>query len=222
MQKIHPSFKVITQSTDHVTPVRKVNFLESGIKPPKAFQSDSFKVRPIRETDASLDYQAVMESRDYLRLWEQSTWPEDDFTVEANREDLASLEQKQQKGDAYTYTVMDMAETVCFGCVYIFPVSAPMFVRSEITALSEADWSDQSAAVYFWVRRSQLARSLDRDLLGKLERWLSGSTGFAQHIFVTNEQFAQQVDLLEGSGLTRKFTISDPKAEGKFLAFGRV
>src|SRR5215218_4357264 len=83
-------------------------------------RTDEFLLRPIRESDAELDYDAVMESREFLRLWEQSTWPEDDFTVEANRADMAKLERRHAEGESFTYTVMNLEETRCLGCVYIF------------------------------------------------------------------------------------------------------
>ncbi len=53
------------------------------------FETDAFVVRPLREAHASLDYAAVMESRDDLRRSSLGTWPRDGFTLEENRRDLA-------------------------------------------------------------------------------------------------------------------------------------
>lgn len=47
-------------------------------------------MRPIVAGDAELDYAALMETREYLRLWQQSAWPEDDFIAEAKRKDLVT------------------------------------------------------------------------------------------------------------------------------------
>ncbi len=47
-----------------------------------------------------------MESREFLRTWNQSTWPEDDFTVEANREDMVKMEQRHVDGEAFGYTMV--------------------------------------------------------------------------------------------------------------------
>lgn len=55
-------------------------------------RTDEFLLRPLRETDAGLDYDALMASRELLRLWESSTWLADDFSLEANRADLARHE----------------------------------------------------------------------------------------------------------------------------------
>ncbi|WP_296197110.1 DUF5655 domain-containing protein [uncultured Microbacterium sp.] len=44
---------------------------------PTGLATDEFALRPIRASDASRDYTAVMETRVDLRIWEQSSWPED-------------------------------------------------------------------------------------------------------------------------------------------------
>ena len=94
---------------------------------PDGLRSDHFLLRPIQVTDAELDYEAVMESREFLRTWEQSSWPEDNFTVEANRKDLHKLEWRHIAKDSFTYTVMNPTGTQCLGCVYIFATNAAMF-----------------------------------------------------------------------------------------------
>src|SRR5687767_2807519 len=100
---------------------------------PASLKTGAFVLRPITAGDAALDYAAVMESREYLRSWEQSTWPEDDFTVAANGVDLAKLERWNSDRLAFTYTVLDPTESECRGCVYIFPTNASMFQKAEIS-----------------------------------------------------------------------------------------
>ena len=49
--------------------------------------------------------------------------------------------------------------------------------------------------------------------------WLmNGDSG--NHLFITNEQFGQQVAMFEAAGLRLRFRIDDPKASGAFLAYG--
>ena len=78
---------------------------------PAGLDHDDFILRPLLATDDVLDHAAVMDTREQLRLWEQSTWPADDFTVASNREDLESHESMHVAGRAFTYTVMNPAET---------------------------------------------------------------------------------------------------------------
>jgi hypothetical protein len=186
---------------------------------PAGLRTDAFLLRPIRETDAECDHEAVMESREFLRLWEQSTWPEDDFTVEANREDLAKLERRHADGESFTYTVMNLDETACLGCVYIFPIGARLFSKAQIAAVDGPEWAAYDAAVYFWVRASRLADGLDRQLVEALGPWLAQDWRIVHPLIITNEQFVQQVEMIESAGLQLRFQLTYPNEPGKSLAY---
>jgi hypothetical protein len=187
---------------------------------PDALQTSEFLLRPLRETDAELDYDALMESREFLRVWEQSTWPADDFTLEANRADLARHERQHTEGEAFTYTVMNPDETHCLGCVYIFPTSAPMYSRPQISAVNGGAWAAHEVAVYFWVRTSRLADGLDRRLLDALGTWFRQEWGLAEPLIITNEQVTQQVATIEDAGLQLRFRLAFPNEPGLSLAYG--
>ncbi len=190
------------------------------INAPHEFRSSSLLLRPLRVSDAELDYEAVMESRHFLRDWEQTNWPANDFTLEENRKDLERHEREHETGEAFTYTVMDLEGTVCLGCVYIFAADAPVFLRSEIVPAGDADWQDVSAAVYFWIRKSGLSEALDRQLLDALLPWLRADWGFGTPVIVTSAPFTQQVAMIEAASLPLRFRVRDPKAVEEFLAFG--
>jgi hypothetical protein len=96
-----------------------------------------------------------MESREFLRKWEQSTWPEDDFTLEANRQDMVKLEQRHASGEALTYTVMNLDQTECLGCVYVFSPEPSWFSDAHVVAVGADEWSDCDAMIFFWVRKSR-------------------------------------------------------------------
>ncbi|MCR9137473.1 MAG: N-acetyltransferase [Alphaproteobacteria bacterium] len=187
---------------------------------PEGVQNDEFLLRPIGVTDAALDYEAVMESRVFLRKWEQSNWPADDFTVDENREDLRKLEQRHAARESFAYTMLNPAETQCLGCVYIFSTAATMFTRSKIRSMDGTQWPVRAAALYFWVRKIRLADGLDRRLLEVLGPWMERDWRFGNHLVITNEQFEQQVAMIENAGMQLRFRIDDPKANGHFLAYG--
>lgn len=191
----------------------------ADLVPPTRLSTATFVLRPIAVADVELDYAAVMESRKFLRRWEQSGWPADDFTVDENREDLEKLEHWHRDNAAFSYTVMNPAETECLGCVYIFPPDARSLVRTTITAVAADAWEDQDAAVYLWARASQLEHGTDRLLLEALRTWLKQEWTFRHWVFVTNEQFTQQVDMFEAAGLTLRFELDDPGKPGRFLAY---
>ncbi len=179
-----------------------------------------FRLRPLVADDAELDYAAVMDAREHLRLWEQSTWPADDFTVEANRKDLVECEERHLAGRAFTYTVLDPDRTECLGCVYVFPTAATFLARSAVTALGDEAWTDVDAVVYFWVRPALMDAGMDERLLAALRAWFAGEWKLARTVYATSEVFTQQVDLLARAGMTVKFEVQEPGKPGKSLVFG--
>ncbi len=196
-----------------------VTFSERPIYAPARLEADGFVLRPIVAADAQLDYEAVMESRNFLRRWNQSTWPEDDFTVEANREDMVKMEQRHIAGEAFGYTMMNLDQTECLGCVYIFPPDAKWFAGGEISAVGSDRWSDCDVMTFFWVRASRLPDELDRRLLDALTAWVDRDWPFQSPVFVTNEQFEQQVAMIEASPLDRRFEIRLPTDPGRYFAY---
>ncbi len=193
-------------------------FNSDDFQAPEELRTDEIVLRPLRTSDAELDYEALMESKEFLRLWEQSSWPADDFTVDANRKDLHRHEREHIAGESFTYTVMNPTETQCLGCVYIFPTSAQMFSRPQISAIDGARWSDYEAAVYFWVRTSRLADGLDRRLVEALEAWFEHNWRI-EHLIVTNEQVEQQVATIESADLQLRFQLTFPNEPGKSLSY---
>jgi hypothetical protein len=189
------------------------------LRAPDGLRMAECVLRPIRASDAELDYEAVMESKEYLRHWEQSGWPADDFTVDANREDMVKLERRHAAGESFAYTVMNPAATQCLGCVYIQPTSSRWLSRARIAPLGDARWSAYAVAILFWVRQSRLDDGLDRRLLDALGSWLARDWRIANHLVVTNEQFAQQVAMIEDAGLERRFRLAYPNQPGDYLAY---
>jgi len=187
---------------------------------PDELRTADFVLRPIVADDAEMDHAALMETREHLRLWEQSAWPEDDFTVEANREDLAGLEQRHAEHRAFTYTVLEPNGIECLGCVYVFPTSASFLVKSTVIPVGEDEWADVDAVIYFWARLRQMAAGMDERLLTALRAWFNEDWKLERAVYVTNEQFTQQVDLIERTDLNLKFELVEPGKPGKYLVFG--
>ncbi len=195
-------------------------FTDSTEPVPAELKTEEFALRPIVADDAEMDYAAVMETREYLRFWRQSEWPEDDFTVEANRKDLIDLEQRHAAHRAFTYTVLDPHGTRCLGCVYVFSTSALFLTKCTVTPVGGQEWADVDAVIFFWVRLSQIEAGMDERLLAALRKWFTEQWKFDNTVYVTSEPFTQQVDLMDRSDLSLKFELLEPGKPGKRLGFG--
>lgn len=194
--------------------------IEPNAAIPQHLWAEDFLLRPITVQDAPADYAAVMETRDELRRWEQSSWPPEDFTVQANRDDLADLQHRHAAGRAWTYTVTDSAGGTCLGCVYVFRADATFLARSAVTALAGERWDRVQAVVYFWVRRSAREVRLDARLLDRLRDWFATTWQCPRTVFVTSSTYVEQLRLLEATDLVAQFELVEPGKAEKFVAFG--
>jgi hypothetical protein len=167
-----------------------------------------FRLQPLRVSDVERDYDAVMSSRAALRLWSQSTWPAEDFTLAENRVDLERHDGEHVRGEAYTYTVLAPHSERCLGCVYIAPL------RPEEEALLGDAAGERRARVTFWVRDAELAHDLDRRLFEALHEWFDAAWEFDGVVFATAHDEVRQQQLFRDVGLADRGSCT--------LANGRV
>jgi hypothetical protein len=160
---------------------------------PEALRTEEFLVRPLRATDVTLDYNAVISSRAELLLGSGGTWPREEFTLEENLADLERHEQEHRDRVAFTYTVMNQAETECLGCIYIGPLARLLGHNIE----SSEYLSESTAYVSFWVRQSRLADHLDRRLLRALISWFQNDWSFLHVLFIAQKSEERQIRLFE-------------------------
>ncbi len=170
---------------------------------PETLQTEEFLVRPLRATDVELDYDAVVSSRAELFLRSGGRWPREGFTVEENLADLVQHEQEHLARVAFTYTVMNPAETQCLGCIYINPLR-PLLQRA---GLSDTHIPAESAYVTFWVRQSSLQDNLDRRLLQALIAWFQTEWAFSQVAFVAQKAQVRQIQMFEEMGMHLQYTL---------------
>jgi hypothetical protein len=132
--------------------------------------STGHHLRPIRESDVSIDYPAVMGSRD--RLWtifgEPWGWPAATMTFERDRADLARHEREIREHLSFNYAVLDAAESRLFGCVYIDP----------------AERVGADADVCWWVVDDAVGGPLEATLLEFVPRWLAEVWPFTSPRFI--------------------------------------
>ena len=187
--------------------------------PPEGFRTDSYLVRPLFVSDAELDHEALMASKDILRLWEQSTWPEDDFSVDANRRDIERMAAAQRRGERFTYTVLTPDEGRCLGCIYVMAPEMKWLRSAEPVTVDGTDWVDVDATVSFWIRASELGRGFDRTVLEEMWAWIERDWPFARPVVIANETFAQQVETISSAGLRHRLDFRLPGEPGTYHAW---
>ena len=182
---------------------------------PEELRTDEFVLRPLTPAHVHLDYAALMVSKEMLRLWSGTSWPEDDFTVAQNLEDLEMHDREHQERVAFTYTVLSPDERECLGCVYINPLTNHQERnKEELTAVLP-----HTANIGFWVKQPRLADKLDARLLAALLAWFEREWSFTAVTFNTNEHNSQQIALLEQAGLRLKYKLNMPRRTQKYLIY---
>ncbi len=135
------------------------SFVPTDYEVPEVLETDQFRLRILRASDVDKDYDAVMTSLDHLQgvFGENSAWPSPDLTRQQDLIDLEWHQSEFEKRSSFTYTVMTLNESICLGCLYIFPSKSKDF---------EAD-------VYMWVRKSVYDKGLDPILFLTVKNWIS-------------------------------------------------
>jgi GNAT superfamily N-acetyltransferase len=192
-------------------------FYPEDARVPEALRTGEFLVRPLRATDAVLDYDAVMSSRAQLLLRSGGTWPREGFTLEENLEDLERHEREQRERVAFTYTVMNPEESECLGCVYIDPLEN--FLGHD--GGGSVYLGERTAYVTFWVRQSRLADNLDRRLLEALISWFRDEWAFLHVVFMAQRVEERHIRLFEEVGLRFLYEVK-PRRESldMYVAYG--
>ncbi|UCG61781.1 MAG: hypothetical protein JSV52_00380 [Candidatus Zixiibacteriota bacterium] len=189
------------------------------IEIPAGLTTPEFILRPLRSIHNDRDYDAVMSSREMLLMWGRSDWPAEDFTLRQNLDDLIRHESEHIDRVAFTYTVMNPAESTCLGCVYIRPLRALLTnLGAEVGAIESVD--ARAAVVSFWVRQKRLDDDLDKRLLGSLIDWFGREWQFSSVSFRSNSDDTRQTRLFELAGLRRLRTIALPDKSGHFYIYG--
>lgn len=181
-------------------------FYPSDAPVPEGLRTDEFMLRMLKATDAALDYDAVIASREQLLIRSGGDWPVEGFSLAENLADLQRHEQEHRERKAFAYTVMNLTETECLGCVYINPL-APLLDR--LKAGDDALKTVQADAAYvsFWVRSNHLTDDLDKRLLAVLRAWFQAEWSFSRTVFYAGEQQTRFLQIYQEAGMEATFTL---------------
>ena len=174
------------------------------------------RLRFVRLTEelVDADLAAVMASREYLRRWSDSPWPEDDFTRADNEEDLRHHRLEHEDGVAFTYSVLasDVDEGRVVGCIYIRPLVDALETRdvdvSTIAVLTAAAGiAPDAAVVRGWIRSDEPAGLLDV-LVATSIGWLAGDAwGFQDVWWMASSAVPDQLEACTHAELTRAVSV---------------
>lgn len=133
-------------------------FLPLDFKVPEKLETEKFRLRMLTVNDVVKDYDAVMTSVEHLRgaFGPRSKWPSHNLTLEQDLIDLGWHQKEFQIRSSFAYTVMNLDESRCLGCVYIYPTQKLGY----------------DAHISLWVRKSEFDKGLDPILFDAVKKWV--------------------------------------------------
>ena len=122
-------------------------FVPDLVTIPPRIKTKYFRIHILTINDVVKDYDAVISSIDHPRevFGPSSSWPSTDLTLEQDFIYLGWYQKEFQIGSSFEYTVMNLDERRCLGCICINP--------SEKTGYD--------AKVIPWVWQSEIRKDLD-------------------------------------------------------------
>lgn len=192
------------------------DIFDLSFAPPDNHKGDSFALFKTDVAHAESDYKAVMSSRGSLRLWSQSPWPEDDFTLEQNREDLAHHVQDNLLHTAYGYMIYSPDHSTCYGSVYVNPLKP---VRDGYTTTGDQQRMLETfdARIDYWTV-DDLALELKIEILKDLREWLRDIWKI-RPMFSARRGMDERLDLYRSAGLKLQADLRSQTSEVTLLLF---
>jgi hypothetical protein len=184
-----------------------MTFFPEGETVPSGLRTNDLVLRMLGPDVVEPDYEAIMETRERLRLWSDSDWPTDDFTLADNLGDMHMHADEHLAKEAFAFTVLSADESRVEGCCYFQPLGGLLQRREIVSQEGQEPLSDSVATVGFWVRDSALPRDFDRQLLEGLARWLAEDWPFERAMFLTNDSQPRDHQILREMGLPLTTTL---------------
>ena len=168
---------------------------------PLSLQGEGFELRVQTLEDAEADYRTVMANREHLRAWCADTWPEDDFTLEQNRQDLRDHIGDAEEGFAYGYTVWEPATTIVLGSVYLYP-SAYFADRYQLTVEQRSALEKAVVLVDYWLGEDLERSRLHGEFARALRTWLGDQWGYRYAAWATRPPMDSRRELYDQLGFS--------------------
>lgn len=150
---------------------------------PTALQRPGFHfVRQSLEHN-EIDYEAVMTSKELLREWSHSEWPEDGFTLTENSEDLVGHIEDHGADLGYGFSILTPVGDRLLGSLYLEPVAPFIDDYAAGSALREA-LATRDVRVDYWLRDSS-SDDLEREVATAAIDWLREAWWFTRPVFAT-------------------------------------
>lgn len=167
---------------------------------PEILITPAFVVRRQRPEDNLPDYEAVMDSKEVLREWSDSPWPEDDFTLEQNAEDLAGHIEDHAQNLDYGFSIFEPDYSRLLGSLYLNPME-PLLESYPTDTQTLAKLQAFDLRVEYWLRRG-ITVELEKQFVNEVLAWLERDWWFKAPVFGSRKGMIERRRLYVELGMT--------------------
>jgi len=153
-----------------------MKLIPDNFEVPEKLETPNFIIRKLTFRDAKLDYEAVMSSIDIIHQTRGGNWPDINLTFEDDQIDLAWHQREFENRTSFAYTVMNLDESECLGCLYLYQPGH----RNESSKDADVD-------VSFWVTQRAYDQGLYKVLYETLDNWLKTTWPFKKIVYTNKE-----------------------------------
>ena len=179
---------------------------------PSELIKNQFNFEVLHPKHVALDYLALMKSKDFLRRWSNSPWPEDHFKVEDNLIDLEWHYEEFKEKTAFTYTILNQEKASCLGCIYIRPVSSIPSLSPKV----KAKLDPFLFFISYWVITDIRKTQLENEIFIAIRDWLLSEWKFQLVLFVSNTQIPEQNEIYRNNQMELFWELEEKKRHQQF------
>ena len=180
-----------------------MNIFTTSYNPPRGFETALCSCFFTDLEFFQSDFDAVIASREDLRIWSDSDWPQDNFTAEVNREELQFHVDDNKTHEAYGYMLYDPSRTRCYGSLYVNS-TAGMADNYDFLQGTEATLQQFAARIDYWL--SSEIRDMHLQLSKIIYRWIRQEWGI-QAGFTVREGAPSRIKLYESLGMQKSLAL---------------
>ena len=157
-------------------------------------------IEPLTSTLAALDTAAYANSPHAIRRHSAGRWPTEGFTLAQNLTLIARHQEEHLAGEAFAYSLLNVARDLEIGCAYLRPLTA--FQRRTGTRLLGLPPDRAGAAIAtFWLIDDAAARPPAVTVVRELENWIA-AWGEVAALFRCLPTEEESIEALRRQGLT--------------------
>ena len=164
-------------------------FIQKNFTPTNLVKED-YITRKLCARDVYLDYFAVISSIDIIHKTRGGTWPSPDLTIEEDLIDLSWHQREFESNSSFAFTIMNLDETECLGCIYFYPP------RSEMSDAKSEEGFDVN--VSWWITQKFYDLGKYDQVCWDIRKWIESSWSF-KRVYFSNIKlpsgFSKEVDV---------------------------